>query len=151
MKKSYIGTNLLCQVGLVVNNIEETGKAYANFFGIECPEVCPSGTYEDAHTKYNDLPCLATCKMMFFDIGENLQIELIQPDETHSIWRDDLDKNGEGFHHLAFFIKDTKEKVEFLSSKGFPLVQKGDYTGGRYSYVDTRSALKVMIELLEND
>jgi len=32
-----------------------------------------------------------------------------------------------------------------------PLVQKGEYTGGRYAYIDSNSCLKVMLELLEND
>jgi hypothetical protein len=29
-------------------------------------------------------------------------------------------------------------------------VQKGDYTGGRYSYVDTGAALGVALEFLQN-
>jgi methylmalonyl-CoA/ethylmalonyl-CoA epimerase len=32
-----------------------------------------------------------------------------------------------------------------------PLLQKGEYTGGRYAYIDTLRDLKVIIELLEND
>jgi methylmalonyl-CoA/ethylmalonyl-CoA epimerase len=32
-----------------------------------------------------------------------------------------------------------------------PLIQKGEYTGGRYAYIDTKEKLKVLIELLEND
>jgi methylmalonyl-CoA/ethylmalonyl-CoA epimerase len=32
-----------------------------------------------------------------------------------------------------------------------PLVQSGEYTGGRYAYVDTHRDPKVLIELLEND
>jgi pimeloyl-CoA synthetase len=32
-----------------------------------------------------------------------------------------------------------------------PLLQKGEYTGGRYAYIDASRDLKVIIELLEND
>jgi methylmalonyl-CoA/ethylmalonyl-CoA epimerase len=34
---------------------------------------------------------------------------------------------------------------------GFPLIQKGEYTGGRYAYFDTVPGLKTVLELLEND
>jgi len=31
------------------------------------------------------------------------------------------------------------------------LIQTGEYTGGRYAYIDTSSDLKVLLKLLEND
>ena len=60
-------------------------------------------------------------------------------------------QNGEGFHHIAFVIDGMKEKVMLLERNGMPLIQKGEYTGGRYAYIDTKEKLKVLIELLEND
>jgi hypothetical protein len=32
-----------------------------------------------------------------------------------------------------------------------PLMQRGEYTGGRYAYVDTTAQLGTILELLEND
>ena len=40
---SVIETNVVCQIGLVVNDVEKTGQAFADFFGIERPEVADSG------------------------------------------------------------------------------------------------------------
>ena len=48
-------------------------------------------------------------------------------------------------------MEGLKEKVTALEDKGMPLLQKGEYTGGRYAYIDTLRDLKVIIELLEND
>jgi 4-hydroxyphenylpyruvate dioxygenase-like putative hemolysin len=62
-----------------------------------------------------------------------------------------LDKNGEGVHHIAFVVKGMKEVVMKLEQNGMPLVQKGEYTGGRYAYIDSKEPLKVLLELLEND
>lgn len=151
MEKGFIGNPLICQVALVVKDIEQVAKDYAEFLGTDIPPICVSGTFEEAHTQLRGADCYATCKMAFFDVGENLQIELIQPDELDSVWKDGLDENGEGFHHIAFLIKDTKEKISLLENKGFPLIQQGEYSGGRYSYIDTRSKLKLIVELLEND
>jgi methylmalonyl-CoA/ethylmalonyl-CoA epimerase len=68
-----------------------------------------------------------------------------------STWRESLDKNGEGPHHIAFVVQGIGDKVAALGRKGMPLLQKGEYPGGRYAYIDTLGDLKVIIELLEND
>ncbi|TFG70725.1 MAG: VOC family protein, partial [Anaerolineales bacterium] len=39
----------------------------------------------------------------------------------------------------------------YLDAKGIPLVQSGEYTGGRYAYTDGIAQLGVILELLEND
>jgi hypothetical protein len=44
-----------------------------------------------------------------------------------------------------------KEKIAICERNGMPLLQKGEYTGGRYAYLDSNGALKTLIELLEND
>ena len=48
-------------------------------------------------------------------------------------------------------MEGLKEKVTALADKGMPLLKKGEYTGGRYAYIDTFRDLKVIIELLEKD
>ncbi|MNJ02906.1 hypothetical protein D3C73_1630350 [compost metagenome] len=54
-------------------------------------------------------------------------------------------------HHIAFVIDGMKEKIQLLEGRGMPLAQKGEYTGGRYAYMDATRDLKLWIELLEND
>ncbi|HET9524296.1 MAG TPA: hypothetical protein VFO90_08690 [Terrimicrobiaceae bacterium] len=44
-----------------------------------------------------------------------------------------------------------KDKIAALERNQMPLLQRGEYTGGRYAYIDTLGELKVIIELLEND
>lgn len=151
MEKGILGSDVICQIGILVNDVHAAGKAYADFFGVECPPVVTSGDPERVKGTYNGEPSDATCKMMFFDL-DNIQLELIEPDEKPSVWRDDLNARGEGPHHIAFQVKDNKGMVKKLESKGFSLRQAGDYgdNSGCYSYVDTRSALKMTIELLES-
>ncbi|HEV2124320.1 MAG TPA: VOC family protein, partial [Chloroflexota bacterium] len=59
--------------------------------------------------------------------------------------------HGESLHHVAFRIRGMNEKVASLDARGIPLVQRGEYTGGRYAYVDGSAQLGVILELLEND
>ncbi len=80
-----------------------------------------------------------------------MQLELIEPDDHPSTWKEFLDKHGEGIHHIALNVKGMKETVAYLENNGMPLVQKGEYTGGRYAYIDSSDKLGMIIELLEND
>jgi methylmalonyl-CoA/ethylmalonyl-CoA epimerase len=145
-----LGNHVITQIGLLVHDIEKTSQAYADFFGVEKPQWFWTDTADIAQTEYRGERSEARAKLAFFDMG-SLQLELIEPDDRPSTWRESLDKNGEGFHHIAFVVDGMKEKVSLLENKGFPLLQKGEYTGGRYAYIDTFKDLKVLIELLEND
>ncbi|HZJ83380.1 MAG TPA: VOC family protein [Clostridia bacterium] len=151
MDKSILGTRIVTQIGILVNDIEKSTQDYADFLGVENPGYIVTDTIDKTQGEYRGKPCEARAKLAFFHVGDNLDIELIEPDMNPSTWREDLDKNGEGFHHIAFVINGMKEKVMLLEKSGMPLVQKGEYTGGRYAYVDAKEKLKLMIELLEND
>ena len=145
-----LGNHFVTQIGILVNDIEKVSTAYAEFFGLEKPEIIITDTEEVAQTRYNGEGTKARAKLAFFEMG-SLQLELIEPDHQPSTWRDYLNEHGEGPHHIAFVIEGMKEKIMLLEGKGFPLQQKGEYTGGRYAYMDTFKELKVLVELLEND
>ena len=146
-----LGTNIVTQVGILVNDIEKSSQDYANFLGVEKPNWILTDGYDKAQSEYMGKPSNARAKLAFFQVGQNLSIELIEPDNEPSTWRDDLNKNGEGVHHIALVIKGMAEKIEICERNGMPLLQKGEYTGGRYAYIDAKSSLKTLIELLEND
>ena len=87
--------------------------------------------------------------MAFFQLG-SIQLELIQPDELPSVWREDLDRNGEGLHHLGFFVKDTDNVLKKLEGLGMGTRMTGGWGTGRFAYVDAYDKLKIIIETLEN-
>ncbi len=151
MDKKILGTDTVVQVGFIVNDIEKTGHDFADFLGLDYPGWSITGTREEAETEYMGKPSDARAKLMFFSVGGALQIELIEPDNEPSTWREHLDKYGEGVHHLAFNVKGMKEKTVALKANGIQFLQKGEYTGGRYAYFDAKESLKTVIELLEND
>ena len=152
MGTPLLGTEVVTQVGILVHDIEKAKVEWAKFFGVEPPPVIVTGTREEAETEYMGKPSEARSKLAFFHAGPQLDIELIEPDkDPNSTWRSDLEKNGEGFHHIAFVVKGMKEANAKLEANGMPLVQKGEYTGGRYAYHDANEKLGLVLELLEND
>ena len=149
MEEKGIGANVICQIGLVVRDIEKTAKVYADVFGMGVPNVIITDTEDKAHTRFRGAPTQARAKLAFLQMG-SLSLELIEPIGEPSTWKEFLDEHGEGVHHVAFQIKGMDEVLAYLDGKGIPVVQRGDYTGGRYAYVDGAPSLGVIFELLEN-
>jgi methylmalonyl-CoA/ethylmalonyl-CoA epimerase len=150
MGKGILGTKVVTQIGIIVKDIEKSSQDLADFLGVEKPNWIITDIFDKANTQYKGAATQARAKLAFFNVG-SLDIELIEPDKEPSTWREFLDTHGEGVHHIAFNINGMKEKVINLENSGMKLVQSGEYTGGRYSYIDSVKQLKVMIELLEND
>jgi len=145
-----LGTTTVVQVGIIVSDIETKAQAWADVFGLPKPNIIITDTVDKAHTEYLGEPTQARAKLAFFNLGQ-VSLELIEPIGEPSTWKDQLDQHGESLHHIAFFVKGMAEKAAYLTSKGVPLVQRGDYTGGRYAYMDGVSKLGLILELLEND
>ncbi len=147
-----IGTQLIAQVGFIVKDVETTKRKWAEFLGVPVPETQPCGDYAVTQTVFEGKPAPeASSLLAFLDIGPGIQLELIQPNEAPSTWRNFLNEHGEGIHHIAFQVKNSAEKVASAEAAGLRLVQHGKYGdgGGEYNYLDAPD-LKCIIELLES-
>ena len=147
-----VGTHLFAQVGFIVKDVEATKRKWAEFLGVDVPETQPVGNYSVTQTTFMGQPAPeASCLMAFFDVGPGLQLELIQPNEAPSTWRNFLNEHGEGMHHIAFQVQDSARQVANAEAAGLKLVQHGVYGdgGGEYNYLDAPE-LKCIVELLES-
>lgn len=140
------------QIGIVVRDVEQYARNYAEFFGVEVPDIIISEPEEKAKTRYQDQPTEARVKQAFFHF-DNISIELLEPVGEPSTWQEFLDQHGEGVHHIAFEVKGMDDRIIEMQERGADLVQQGrwtTYSGGRYAYFDSNAQLAVMLELLEN-
>jgi len=149
-----LGTNILTQVALVVHDIDKSKERFAAFFGVDVPPTIEPGEFEITQVQVRGQPAPnAKCRLAFFSVGENVSLELIEPNETSSVWRDFLNEKGEGLHHIAFGVKDTDGVIKSCEEFGMELVQKGNYGDGSgcYSYLTgDKAGLPMIIELLES-
>ena len=135
-KKNILGTSVITQIGIVVHDIEKTSQAFTEFFNVKKPSWSRTAPRKKTNAEYRGNPTEARAKLAFFRF-KNIALELIEPDEHPSTWREFLDEKGEGVHHIAFGVKDRKAKYSLMEEKGFNIAQKGDFTGGHYAYIDT--------------
>ncbi|MFC1975091.1 VOC family protein [Chloroflexota bacterium] len=150
MSNQGLDTTTVMQVGIIVKDIESKARAWADVFGLPVPDIIVTESVEIAQTEYKGNSTEARAKLAFFNLGQ-VDLELIEPLGGPSTWQDQLDQHGESLHHIAFIVKGMPEKIAYLAAKDMPLVQKGEYTGGRYAYIDGVSKLGLILELLEND
>ena len=148
-RPGLFGQGRIVQVGVVVKDIEKAAAAYADLLGVAVPKWSWTDTEDKAHTQFKGRPSPARAKLAFIEL-KNITLELIEPDSNPSTWREFLNTKGEGVHHIAFEIKGMDGKIALLGQKGMPLLQKGDYEGGRYAYIDGTAGLGLILELLEN-
>ncbi len=140
------------QVGFIVKDIRKSAEGFAKLFGTEVPPITDCGTPESG-TIYRGAPSPnAKCKQAFFELVPGVDLELIEPNEEPSTWREYLDEHGEGIHHLGINVDDTEKAVKECEAIGLKMVQRGTYDdkSGQYTYLDGNDVCGCIIELLES-
>ena len=80
-----------------------------------------------------------------------LQIELIeQHSDGPSAYRDVFPKGQEGFHHLARMTQTFDADLQQYRRQGLVVAAEGAFGDVRFAYIDTRSLLGHMTEVVED-
>jgi 4-hydroxyphenylpyruvate dioxygenase-like putative hemolysin len=133
----------VCQLGVVVKDVDEAVKYYSTKFGLgpfKVTTVSRSGAI--VHGK----PVDYKVKLAFANIGK-LQLELIQVLEGKTIQKEFLDEKGEGLHHLGFQVKDIEAEVAKWKKLGFKVLQRSKEP--LFAYMDTDKVAGVIFELIQ--
>lgn len=84
----------------------------------------------------------------------DVPFEWIQSTAGPSVYEDHLKAHGEGFHHIAFNVRDMDDAIALMKARGATVTQSGGWdfptSKGRFAYVDTERVGGVSTELLWN-
>lgn len=84
----------------------------------------------------------------------DVPFEWIQSLVGPSVYDEHLERYGEGFHHLAFNVRDMDEAIALMQRRGASVTQSGGWdfptSKGRFAYLDTERYGGVSTELLWN-
>lgn len=89
-----------------------------------------------------------TMEIRVTQVGQ-VELELIQPLEGESIYKEFLEKKGDGIHHLGFFVHDVDEEEVRLTKQGFKVLASGRRPGGGFTYFETDRVGGVIMELIQ--
>ncbi len=136
------------QVCIVVEDIEKALDYWTKLFNLERPEISISEPSRSEDLTYRGEIAEYGMKMAVMDAGDFL-IELVEPDENPSTFREFLNKHGSGVHHLGFEVGDKRDAIinELETKEGFDMRTIGYYPGSSWTVVDSEDALGVNINI----
>ena len=144
-----IGTKKFMQICLVVKDAEKTMQNFMEVFGIEKGTLKIIPPPEVSKTYYRGKEIHSKTKYYVFKMGD-LTIELTEPDDTDSVWKQVYQESGQGLCYLGVMVEDSAKAVELLEKKGNPKIHHGGTADSNYNIVDTRKSLGCMLNVKMN-
>lgn len=137
-----LDSNEIIQIGIVVKDIRATVENYVRLFGVDYPNIrnaFPNIVYRGKRITTKSQLCS-------FQLG-SVSLELVQPDEDDSSWREFLDEHGEGVHHIGVIVNDLESAYATLEKMDVQKRQFGGAGWGSYTIMDTQETLGVLLNV----
>ena len=142
----------IAQVAIIVKDLDQAVKHYWEMFGIGPWHFYTYGKPLVKEMTYYGKPAEYKMRIALSNIGA-LRIELIEPLEGNSLYRDFIREHGYGVHHLGILVKDMAKALADAEAHGLHMIMDGAGFGldgdGHYAYLDTEDELGVTLEFIE--
>lgn len=137
------------QIALVVDDIDKAIDTWCTLFGAERPEVEITAPQPDPAEKYRGETACYGLKFAVIEVPERgFIIELHEPDDSPSTFREFLDTHGNGVHHLGFQVGDARDAVvSELEESGFEIRNVGIYPEGSWTIIEGEGTLGVNLNI----
>jgi catechol 2,3-dioxygenase-like lactoylglutathione lyase family enzyme len=139
------------QVAFVVNDIAASERFFTDKLGV--PKFFRFTDVQVHEATYRGNPGDFHIHIAIGYAG-NTQIELIQHLSGQNVYKEFLDKKGEGLHHLGFIVPDHDKVIADFAAGGFPVIQSGrigNNPGVKFAYFDTEAAIGSLMESIVLD
>ena len=145
------GTPSVYQVGIVVADRDRAVSQYTTLLGISGWRLTDFDERSAERTTVRGVEAPFAMRLAF--AGGSPEIELIEPVEGESIYREFLHSHGEGIHHLAIAVDSIADAATALAEAGFEELQAGfgfaPNGRGGFAYFDMTAELGFILEVVE--
>ncbi len=146
------GLPKICQVGIVVKDLKEAMKKYHSLLGAGPFKGYIVDSNELPGTTYRGKPADYRIKAAMAQL-DAFQLELVESIRGDNIYKEFLEKHGEGVQHLGLSPTDYDAAFAEMLKRGYKHIQGGPITGknrnGRFDYFETGRDFAVVLELLD--
>jgi len=133
----------LHHLSIVVRNMDEAIKFYESLGIGPFKDYPPLKEYVNLNVQ--DETGFFNLKFKIAQVGD-IQIQLCQPGEGKSPYKDFLEKKGEGVYHLGFVVDDVDGSEAKLKEMGLQVLSSGRREDGSgFSYMDTAQKAGVVL------
>ena len=138
-------------MGIVVNDLDKLVEYY-QFLGLgtfQREVMFDSSTISDFKVNGKTPDTVVKARTRMARVGD-VVYEFVQPLEGEAIYKESLDKRGEGVNDLVFTVDDLDKETAKLVEKGVPVIRSGNpKNGAAFAYFDTRKVGDMMIKLIQ--
>lgn len=137
------------QIAIVVDDIESAIDHWCELLGAPRPDVRVNDAKPNPSEDYRGEVAAYGLKLAVIPCEERgFVIELHEPDENPSTFREFLDAHGNGVHHIGFQVGEARDAViGELESAGYVMRTIGMYPGGSWTIVDAEEQLGVNLNI----
>lgn len=137
-----LSSNAIIQIGIVVKDIERTAQYYCKIFGLEMPNIRNCAP----NVEYKGQSVTPKARLCSLKMG-TVSLELVQPDETDTSWKQFMQEHGQGVHHLGIIVDDREQTMDVLAENGIFPRQFGQMKSGNYTFVESEEQLGVLLNI----
>lgn len=125
----YLDDLMIREVGVAVRDLDDAVEKICRLYDLEMPEI---KNVIDAEAEYKGVKKVTrkrTAKIPF----KNYVWEFYEPAEEGGIYKEWIEKQGEGISHFTFAVSDLEKSVKSAETTGLKLDQKGRDIYGDYA------------------
>jgi catechol 2,3-dioxygenase-like lactoylglutathione lyase family enzyme len=142
----------MAQVCIVVPDLDKAVKNFYHTFGIGPWYFYTYGKPLVKRMTRNGEPTEYKMKVALSYFG-TMRLELIEPLEGDTVYKEFVEKHGYGVHHLGILTDNMKKSIEKAEDAGIKMNMDGAGFGpdddGHYAYLDTEDLISTTLELIE--
>ena len=138
-------------IGIAVKDMDKLVEYYQYLgLGTFRPEVMfDSSSISDFQVNGKPSDTIVKARTRIAQVGP-VAYEFTQPLEGDTIYKESLDKRGEGVNDFVFTVDDLDKETAKLAEKGVPVIRSGNpRNGGAFAYFDTRKVGNMMMKLIQ--
>ena len=140
----------VAQIGIVVRDAAASASHYQTLLGIKEWHFnhvdTKNGIGKKFHTRKRAID--AKAKIAWAHLG-GVEIELIEPLDTDSIYAEHLKENGPGLHHIMFETSDYEQSRLHMANNDIAEMAGGELQATRFTMLETREQLGMLCEIAE--
>ncbi|NQD95009.1 hypothetical protein HP532_20370 [Pseudomonas sp. CrR25] len=147
---SRAAVSAVLQVGVVVADLDASLRQYRELLGLDGWQQAQVDTVRGLGRNFQlrGQGVQVKARIAWLQLG-NLELELIQPQDEHSLYAEFLREQGPGVHHLLLAPAGDTDLSERLQARGIPLLAQGELQQSRFQLFDCRQALGLICEIAE--
>lgn len=152
MNKPKFPVGDMAQVCIVVPDLDKAVKNFYHTFGIGPWHFYTYGKPLVKRMTRNGEPTEYKMKVALSYFG-TMRLELIEPLEGDTVYKEFVEKHGYGVHHLGILTDNMQESIKKAEDAGIKMTMDGAGFGpdddGHYAYLNTEDLISTTLELIE--